>query len=224
MNIDLTEPVEDQPTNILLTLKMVSKDLEQHSTYAIFAKYGISILNEKSKVQYTILRNDNLYDGSEQAEGYFKSMKCRGYCSKKWCYECGLLAKNEAFNKRNREYQELLAQIDCVIMLNANGKLMDSIHCKYNQVPNFSKWINLPFDELNAHIKKQESRPAKYCSDNLNNLLNYYKKEVLDSKYHQLVKTYSALGGLLEEVEEHGIESWMLDCTRYMVNKTMEEK
>ncbi|GBB91677.1 hypothetical protein RclHR1_19030003 [Rhizophagus clarus] len=32
MNIDLTEPVEDQPTNIPLTLKMVSKDLEQRST------------------------------------------------------------------------------------------------------------------------------------------------------------------------------------------------
>ena len=49
--------------------------------------------------------------------------------------------------------------------------------------------------------------------------------EVLDSKYHQLVvKTYPALGALLEEVEEYGIESWMLDCTRYMVNKTMDEK
>ena len=171
-----------------------------------------------------ILRNDDLYDGSDQAGGYFKSMKCLGYCSKKWCYECGYLEKNEAFNKRNREYQELLAQIDCAIILNASGELTDSIRYKYNQVPNFNKWINFSFDELNAHIKKQESRPIKYRSDNLNNLLKYYKMEVLDSKYHQLVKTYPALGTLLEEVEEHGIEGWMLDCTRYMVNKTMDEK
>ncbi|CAG8686666.1 5506_t:CDS:2 [Dentiscutata heterogama] len=40
----------------------------------------------------------------KHAEGYFKSAKCLGYCSNKWCYECGLLSKNEAFNKRNHEY------------------------------------------------------------------------------------------------------------------------
>ncbi|CAG8550201.1 2020_t:CDS:2, partial [Dentiscutata erythropus] len=69
--------------------------------YAIFAKYGTSILNEKSKVQYTIFRNDDLYDRSDHAEGYFKSTKCLG----------------------NREYQELLAQIDCAIILNLKGEL-----------------------------------------------------------------------------------------------------
>jgi len=110
------------------------------------------------------------------------------------------------------------------MILNANGELTDSIRFKYIQVPNFNKWIDLSFNELNAHIKKQENRPKKYRSDNLDNLLKYYKKEVLDSKYYQLIKSYLALGTLLEEVEEHGIESWMLDCTRYMVNKTMDEK
>lgn len=96
-----------------------------------------------------------MYDRSGRAEGYFKSARCFGYCSKKWCYECGLLPKNEPFNKRNREYQELLAQIDCALILNAGGELTNSIRCKYNQVSSlYDRWINSSFDELNAHIKK----------------------------------------------------------------------
>ncbi|GBB89334.1 hypothetical protein RclHR1_01600006 [Rhizophagus clarus] len=83
-------------------------------------------------------------------------------------------------------------------------------------MPNFNKWINLSFNKLNAHIKKQENHSTKYYSDNLNNLLKYYKKKVFDSKYHQLVKTYPTLETFLKEVEEHEIESWMLDCTQYM--------
>ncbi|GES92372.1 hypothetical protein GLOIN_2v1811542 [Rhizophagus clarus] len=85
-------------------------------------------------------------------------------------------------------------------------------------MPNFNKWINLSFNKLNAHIKKQENHSTKYYSDNLNNLLKYYKKKVFDSKYHQLVKTYPTLETFLKEVEEHEIESWMLDCTQYMKN------
>ncbi|CAG8695126.1 15940_t:CDS:2 [Funneliformis caledonium] len=79
---------------------------------------------------------------------------------------------------------ELLAQIDCVLILNAGGELTNSIRYKYNQ----------------------ENHPKKFHSNNLDNLLKYYKKEILDSKYQQLVKNYPALESLLK-VEEHGIKS-----------------
>ena len=52
--------------------------------------------------------------------------------------------------------QILLIQIDCTIILNANGELTDSIRHEYNQMPNFNKWINFSFDELNAHIKNKK--------------------------------------------------------------------
>ncbi|CAG8727810.1 1293_t:CDS:2, partial [Cetraspora pellucida] len=68
---------------------------------------------------------------------------------------------------------------------------------------------NHSFKELDTLIKNQEKHPKKYCSDNLDNLLKYYKKEIINFKYQQLVKEYSALGGLLEAVEKHGIEDWM---------------
>ena len=90
----------------------------------------------------------------------------------------GLLAKNEVFNKRNQEYQELVIQIDYTMILCANEELPDSIHYKYSQISNFNKWINNSFNELNAYIKKQENYLKKFCSDNLNSLLNYYKKEI----------------------------------------------
>ncbi|CAI2190088.1 10138_t:CDS:2, partial [Funneliformis geosporum] len=93
--------------------------------------------------------------------------------------------KNKVFNKRNREYQELLAQINYALILNESEELINLIHCKYSQ----------------------ENRLKKYHSDNLNNLLKYYKIEVIDFKYQQLVKNYSVLEVLLDEVEEHGIES-----------------
>ncbi|CAG8745326.1 17618_t:CDS:2, partial [Racocetra fulgida] len=92
-------------------------------------------------------------------------------------------------------------------------KLTSSIYCKYNQVSNFNKWINYSFEELDILIKNQENRPKKYHSDNLDKLLKYYKKEIFDSKYQQLVKLYSVLGGLLEAVEEYGIEDWMANST-----------
>ncbi len=151
-------------------------------------------------------------------------MKCFKYYSKKQCYECDLLAKNKAFNKRNQEYQELIAQIDCTMILCVNKELPDSIYHKYSQISNFNKWINNSFNELNTCIKKQENYPKKFHSNNLDSLLNYYKKEIQDSKYQHLVKNYLRLGNLLEKIEEYEIKNWMIDYTQYIVNKTMEEK
>ncbi|CAG8740193.1 38814_t:CDS:2, partial [Gigaspora margarita] len=85
--IDLTKSDKELAAIIVDNNNQVSK-IEQHVNYAIFAKYGTSILNEKSQVQYTIFRNNDLYDGSDRVEGYFKSTKCLGHCSRKWCYEC----------------------------------------------------------------------------------------------------------------------------------------
>ncbi|CAG8821617.1 39858_t:CDS:10, partial [Gigaspora margarita] len=105
-----------------------------------------------------------------------------------------------------------------------NGELTSSIYCKYSQVSNFNKWINYSFKELDMLIKNQENHPKKYRSNNLDKLLKYYKKEILDSKYQQLVKRYPVLGGLLEVVEKYRIEDWIANCIRYMVNKTIDEK
>ncbi|CAG8843708.1 20737_t:CDS:2, partial [Gigaspora margarita] len=77
---------------------------------------------------------------------------------------------------------------------------------------------------LDTLIKNQANCSKKYCSDNLDKLLKYYKKEIHDSKYQQLVEIYPALGGLLEAVEEYEIEDWIAKCIQYMVNKTIDEK
>lgn len=63
-----------------------------------------------------------IYDGSDQAEGYFKSMNGMSWV---------------LFQKM--VLQILLIQIDCAIILNANGELTDSIRYEYNQMPNFNK-------------------------------------------------------------------------------------
>ncbi|CAG8573129.1 5261_t:CDS:2 [Funneliformis caledonium] len=157
--IDLTESVDDneevsQINQNQKPSEVTSKDSKKYvkvfylvylaieiivSEYNIFVKYGTFIINQKIKVQYIIFRNDDLYDELNHVGGYFKSIKCLEYYSKKWCYNCDLLAKNEAFNKRNQEYQELVAQIDCVMILCVNKELPDLIHHKYSQIPNFNK-------------------------------------------------------------------------------------
>ncbi|CAG8723452.1 15105_t:CDS:2, partial [Funneliformis caledonium] len=80
--IDLTESADDNDYIVLISqrnqnqklLEMTSKDSKQYvcngffrSEYAVFAKYGTSILDQKIKVKYTILRNDDLYDGLNRA-------------------------------------------------------------------------------------------------------------------------------------------------------------
>jgi hypothetical protein len=57
-------------------------------------------------------------------------------------------------------------------------------------------------------------------SDNLDNLLKYYKKEILDSKYYQLVKSFLVLRTLLEEVKEHGIE---IDVPYVSITKVLDK-
>ncbi|CAG8659028.1 2226_t:CDS:2, partial [Funneliformis caledonium] len=98
--IDLTESADDNDDIVLISqrnqnqkpLEMTSKDSKQYVCNGFFGS------------EYA---NDDLYNGLNRAGGYFKSIKCLEYCSKKWCYECGQLAKNEAFNRRKREYQKL---------------------------------------------------------------------------------------------------------------------
>ncbi|CAG8480595.1 7902_t:CDS:2 [Scutellospora calospora] len=182
--IDLTKPNEE--LNNLVTVTVNDNQLT-------------SSTNQVSKIKQHNSSKHIMQLLLECAEGYFKSAKCLGNCSNKWCYKYSLLSKNEVFNKRNREYQELLAQIDCAMILNIKRELTDSICCKYSQ-------SNHSFKELDTLIKNQEKRSKKYCSNNLDNLFKYYKKEIINSKYQQLVKKYLALGGLLEAVEEHEIE------------------
>ncbi len=93
------------------------------------------------------------------------------------------------------------------MILCANKELPDSIRYKYNQIPNFNKWINNSFNKFNVCIKKQKNCPKKFRSDNLDSLFNYYKKEIQNSKYQYFVKDYLRLKNLLEEVEEHKIKN-----------------
>ncbi|CAG8827324.1 15791_t:CDS:2, partial [Gigaspora margarita] len=126
--------IVDNSIPMVIDLTKSNKEFNNLATIIVDNNNQVTlILNEKSKVQYTIFQNNDLYDKSDHTEGYFKSTKCLGYCSRKWCYKYSLLPKHEAFNKRNHEYQKLLAQIDCTIILNLKGELNSLVHSKYSQ-------------------------------------------------------------------------------------------
>ena len=56
--------------------------------YAALAKYGVT------NNGYKILRDNNLYIGHEQAEGYFQSDTCKGkiYPNENYCNSCAKLS------------------------------------------------------------------------------------------------------------------------------------
>lgn len=75
------------------------------------ARYGTSTNN------YKILRDDDLFDKNVKMHGYIKSNECEGYTTSKYYSKCDNLAQIKAVQKRNRRYQELIVQIDCLFLL-----------------------------------------------------------------------------------------------------------
>ncbi|RIB11198.1 hypothetical protein C2G38_128256 [Gigaspora rosea] len=80
-------------------------------SFAALARYRTSMDN------YKILRDDDLFDKDVKAHGYIQSKHCEGYTISKYCSNCGNLAQLESVHKRNQYYQELIAQIDCLLIL-----------------------------------------------------------------------------------------------------------
>jgi len=90
-------------------------------SFAALARYGTST------DKYKILRDDDLFDKNVKAHGYIKSNECEGYTTSKYCSKCGILAQTDAVQKRNRRYQELTAQIDCLFLLKEGQPIPASI-------------------------------------------------------------------------------------------------
>ncbi|CAG8795694.1 17903_t:CDS:2, partial [Gigaspora rosea] len=140
------------------------------------------------------LKDDALFDGVEKAEGYFKHKNCIGKTRAQFCSVCATLVDNEAFQKRNHRIQTLIAQIDSLILLKEGKEIPQKFYSQFT------------------------------TSDALKNLLNYLNTELEDKFYYLLIKSYPALGQILEAVETNGLEDWIGKCTAFMINKTMDEQ
>ncbi|CAB4409102.1 unnamed protein product [Rhizophagus irregularis] len=186
--------------------------------YAALAKYGTKGKN------YQILRNDTLLDGNEKTEGYFKHDSCKGKTYSQFCSSCASLASNESFNKRNRRMQTLLAQIDCLFLLKEGQEVPQSFRTQFNHNSDI-EWLNMNYQQLyNVVINTIKHRSGSTTSDALKSLVDYITLELKDNSYHSLIKSYPALGQILEAVEANGLEDWIGKCTTFMINKTMDEQ
>jgi hypothetical protein len=182
------------------------------------AKYGTKGKN------YQILRNDTLLDGNEKAEGYFKRDNCTGKTYSRFCSPCASLASNESFNKRNRRMQTLIAQIDCLFLLREGQEIPQILRTQFNHASDI-KWLDMDYQQLYSVITNTiKHRPGSATSDALKNLLDYVNLELKDNSYHSLVKSYPALGQIIEAIETNGLEDWIGKCTTFMINKTMDEQ
>ncbi|CAB4399923.1 unnamed protein product [Rhizophagus irregularis] len=53
---------------------------------------------------------------------------------------------------------------------------------------------------------------------------HYSDHKWLDNSYHSLIKSYPALGQILEAVEVNRLKDWIRKGTTFMINKTMNEQ
>ncbi|PKY40787.1 hypothetical protein RhiirA4_454229 [Rhizophagus irregularis] len=86
----------------------------------------------------------------------------------------------------------------------------------------FNKRTNSKEGQLNeVVINIIKYRPGSSTSEAL---LNYITLELKDNSYHSLIKSYPALGQILEAVEANRLKDWIRKCTTFMTNKTMNEQ
>ncbi|UZO07154.1 uncharacterized protein OCT59_027449 [Rhizophagus irregularis] len=182
-------------------------------SFAALARYGTST------DKYKILRDDNLFDKNVKAHGYIKSNECEGYTTSKYCSKCGILAQMDAVQKRNRRYQELIAQIDCLFLLKEGQPIPASIISQFGD-----SWAQYYIKKLHETIiTSLKHRPGHTKSTELQQLCTYVEKEVSDHSYYVIVNKYPALGRIIEAVETHGLENWVSQCITFLIDKTLEE-
>ncbi|GBC35239.1 hypothetical protein GLOIN_2v1844828 [Rhizophagus irregularis DAOM 181602=DAOM 197198] len=182
-------------------------------SFAALARYGTST------DKYKILRDDNLFDKNVKAHGYIKSNECEGYTTSKYCSKCGILAQMDAVQKRNRRYQELIAQIDCLFFLKEGQPIPASIISQFGD-----SWAQYDIKKLHETIiTSLKHRPGHTKSTELQQLCTYVEKEVSDHSYYVIVNKYPALGRIIEAVETHGLENWVSQCITFLIDKTLEE-
>jgi hypothetical protein len=117
--------------------------------------------------------------------------------------------------------QILIAQIDSLILLKEGKEIPQKF---YRQFSN-SEWLTMNYQQLYETITKTiKHRPGTATSDALKSLLDYLNTELEDKSYHLLIKSYPALGQILEAVEANGLEDWIGKCAAFMINKTMDEQ
>ncbi|CAI2190724.1 6412_t:CDS:2, partial [Funneliformis geosporum] len=103
----------------------------------------------------------------------------------------------------------------------------NDLQCKDNSNSQYKdcKWLDMNFNQLNqVVINTIKYRSGSTTSDALKNLLNYISLELKNNSYHLLVKSYPALGQIIEAVEANGLKDWIERCTTFMINKTMDEQ
>ncbi|CAI2197857.1 3973_t:CDS:2, partial [Funneliformis geosporum] len=182
-------------------------------SFAALAQYGTSTNN------YKILLDDNLFDKKIKTHGYIKSNKCEGYTTSKYCFECGNLAQSDAVQKRNRRYQELITQIDCLLLLKEGQPIPASIISQFG-----NSWIQFDVKKLyDTVISSLKNRPGNTRSTELQQLFKYVEKEMSDHSYYTTINKYPALRHIIEAVETNGLENCIGQCITFLVDKTMEK-
>ncbi|EXX61378.1 hypothetical protein RirG_171690 [Rhizophagus irregularis DAOM 197198w] len=137
---------------------------------------------------------------------------------------CASLAFNESFNKRNRRMKTLIVQIDCLFLLKEGQEIPQIIHNQFNHSSD-AIWLKMDFQHLyNVVSNTLKHRLGSTTSDALKNLLSYVTIELKDHSYHSLIKSYPALGQILQAVEANGLEDWIGKCAAFMIDKTMDEQ
>ncbi|CAB4445008.1 unnamed protein product [Rhizophagus irregularis] len=98
--------------------------------------------------------------------------------------------------------QTLLAQIDCLFLLKEGQEVPQSFHTQFNHNSDI-EWLNMNYQQLyNVVINTIKHRPGSTTSDALKSLVDYITLELKDNSYHSLIKSYPALGQILEAVED----------------------
>ncbi|GES81354.1 hypothetical protein GLOIN_2v1844827 [Rhizophagus clarus] len=169
--------------------------------------------------KYKILRDDDLFDKNVKAYEYIKSNKCEGYTTSKYCFKCGILTQTDAVQKRNRHYQKLIAQIDCLFLLKEGQPIPASIISQFED-----SWAQYDIKKLHETIIiSLKHRPEHTKSTELQQLCTYVKKEISDHSYYVIVNKYPALGRIIEAVKTHGLENWVSQCITFLIDKTLEK-
>src|SRR5581483_8086629 len=159
------------------------------------------------------------FDGKVKAHGYIQSNKCEGYTTSKYCPQCGILAQLEPVQKRNKRYQELIAQIDSLLILKEGQPIPASFISQFGNT-----WTQYDIKKLyETVITSLKNHPGNTKSTELQQLQKYVKKEVKDHSYYTTIVKYPELGRIIEAVETHGLENWIGQCMTSLIDKTMEE-
>ncbi|CAB4473950.1 unnamed protein product [Rhizophagus irregularis] len=182
-------------------------------------KLRTTFLNFESKRKETLNTGMHLKSSGKVCHGFysksFAALARYGTSTDKY----KILRDDNLFDKMNRRYQELIAQIDCLFLLKEGQPIPASIISQFGD-----SWAQYDIKKLHETIiTSLKHRPGHTKSTELQQLCTYVEKEVSDHSYYVIVNKYPALGRIIEAVETHGLENWVSQCITFLIDKTLEE-